>query len=116
MKKLLAAVMFMGVFVGTLPVLASDCAPPQATLSASHACCASSMGRTCAAVCARKNNGQRLDLRASATEPTLKMFSNTIASHDLTAPTIQLALAGSSTETSPAPIPRRYLRTHTLRL
>ena len=116
MKKLLAAVVCVGFFVGTLPVLASDCAPPQATLSASHACCASSMGRTCAAVCARKNNSQRLDLRASATKPALKMFSNTIAYHDLTAPVITLASAGFTIATSPAPILRRYLRTHTLRL
>lgn len=116
MKKLLAAIVFAGFFVGTLPVLANDCAPTQATLSASHACCASSMGRTCAAVCVRKHNGQRLALRASVTEPAPMFFSNAIASHNLAAPVILLASAGSSTDTSPAPVPRRYLRLRTLRL
>ncbi len=50
------------------------------------------------------------------TKPALKMFSNTIAYHDLTAPVITLASAGFTIATSPAPILRRYLRTHTLRL
>jgi len=115
MKRTLIGLVLTALLLEALPSFAEHCAPKQAALRATHSCCASVMGQACAAACASKRDGHQ-DLRPATAGLTLKTFSNTIASQDLTPPAMHLAVAGSSTATSPAPIPRRYLRICTLRL
>jgi len=102
--------------IGALPAPTGHCASSQAALRAPRCCCGPSADDACAMACAQETGSQRYDLRAATTEPISKTFLNTIAYRDLTASVLMLASAGSSTTTSPASVPRRYLLSHTLRL
>lgn len=117
MRHLLFVSVALALGIGALPASTGHCAVSQAALRASQCCCGPSADDACAMACAPQEAGsQRHDLRAATTEPTLKTSSIPLAFQDLTAPVLMLASAGSSTATSPASVPRRYLLSHTLRL